>query len=146
MGPKILSQVSDAYRKLRFTLRFLLGNVHDFDPATNAVPYDALPATDRFLLATFGSLLTTLASSYENYQFYRVYQARLLALHVSSIISEDPKLLQILPSPRVMGPCLMISEHLGAFEKALGLRQSPPHGPPVADTLPLPCSRCCALL
>lgn len=74
MGPNILNQVADVYRKLRFTLRFLLGNVNDFNPAANAVPYDALPATDRFMLATFGSLLTTLAASYENYQFYRVYQ------------------------------------------------------------------------
>ena len=74
MGPNILNQVADVYRKLRFTLRFLLGNVHDFDPAVNAVPYDALPATDRFMLATFGNLLTTLSASYENYQFYRVYQ------------------------------------------------------------------------
>lgn len=74
MGPKILSQVSDVYRKLRFTVRFLLGNVHDFDPASDAIPYDALPATDRFLLASFGNLLTTLAASYETYQFYRVYQ------------------------------------------------------------------------
>ena len=77
MGPNILSQVSDVYRKLRFTVRFLMGNVHDFDPAANAVPYDALAATDWFMLATFGSMLTTLAASYENYQFYRVYQVRL---------------------------------------------------------------------
>ena len=101
MGPKILNQVSDAYRKLRFTVRFLLGNVHDFDPATNAVPYDALPATDRFLLATFGSLLTTLASSYETYQFYRVYQARLLAFHVPSAILED----LITSSRHPVSPC-----------------------------------------
>ena len=105
MGPKILNQVSDAYRKLRFTVRFLLGNVHDFDPATNAVPYDALPATDRFLLATFGSLLTTLASSYETYQFYRVYQARLPAVHVSSATLEDPRFLQVNLSCLAMGPC-----------------------------------------
>ena len=105
MGPKILNQVSDAYRKLRFTVRFLLGNVHDFDPATNAVPYDALPATDRFLLATFGSLLTTLASSYETYQFYRVYQARLFAVHLSSTVPEDARFLQENLSCLVMGPC-----------------------------------------
>ena len=85
MGPNILNQVADVYRKLRFTLRFLLGNVHDFDPATNAIPYDALPATDRFMLATFGSLLTTLAASYENYQFYRVYQVGALASTSSAV-------------------------------------------------------------
>lgn len=77
MGPNILNQVADVYRKLRFTVRFLMGNVHDFDPETNAIPYDALPATDRFLLATFSNLLTTLAASYETYQFNRVYQVRL---------------------------------------------------------------------
>ena len=105
MGPKILSQVSDAYRKLRFTVRFLLGNVHDFNPATDAVPYDALPATDRFLLATFGNLLTSLASSYETYQFYRVYQACPLAIHVSSALLQNPERLQGILSPLAMGPC-----------------------------------------
>ena len=75
MGPNILNKGADADRKLRST--FLMGNVHDFDPETNAIPYDALPATDRFLLATFSNLLTTLAASYETYQFNRVYQVRL---------------------------------------------------------------------
>ena len=40
MGSYILSQVADVYRKLRFTLRFILGNLHDFDPAVDAVPYE----------------------------------------------------------------------------------------------------------
>lgn len=40
-------QTADTYRKLRFTLRFLLGNLDGFNPATDAVPYDQLPATDR---------------------------------------------------------------------------------------------------
>jgi isoleucyl-tRNA synthetase len=43
----LLSQTADTYRKLRFTLRFLLGNLDGFDPETDAVPYDQLPATDR---------------------------------------------------------------------------------------------------
>ena len=38
MGPRILSQVADVYRKLRFTLRFLLGNLADFAPDRDAVP------------------------------------------------------------------------------------------------------------
>ena len=75
MGPSVMGQVADVYRKLRFTLRFLLGNLHDFDPVSDAVPYDALPATDRFILSSFASLLSGLASSYETYQFFRVYQA-----------------------------------------------------------------------
>lgn len=77
MGPSILNQVADVYRKLRFTLRFLLGNLHDFAPASDAVPYDALPATDRYILASFADLLSGLAASYETFQFFRVYQARI---------------------------------------------------------------------
>ena len=43
IGGNILKQTSDAYRKLRGTIRFLMGNVNDFDPAEDAVPYDELP-------------------------------------------------------------------------------------------------------
>lgn len=75
MGPSVMSQVADVYRKLRFTLRFILGNLHDFAPASDAVPYDALPATDRFILSSFATLLSGLSASYETYQFFRVYQA-----------------------------------------------------------------------
>ena len=86
-------------------MRFLLGNVHDFDPATNAVSYDALPATDRFLLATFGSLLTTLASSYETYQFYRVYQARYLAMFVcQALFLKTPKFFRPFCLPESWAP------------------------------------------
>ncbi len=74
MGPQVLAQVADVYRKLRFTLRFLLGNLHDFEPASDAIAYDALPATDRYVLSSFANLLKGLAASYETYQFFRVYQ------------------------------------------------------------------------
>lgn len=80
MGPFILSQVADVYRKLRFTLRFLLGNLHDYNPAANAVPYDSLPATDRFVLSSFAGLLSGVTASYESFQFYRVFQVRSLTL------------------------------------------------------------------
>jgi isoleucyl-tRNA synthetase len=50
IGPGILKQVADAYRKLRGTLRFLLGNLSDFNPATDAVAYQQLPAVDRQVL------------------------------------------------------------------------------------------------
>ena len=43
MGPTILAQVADVYRKLRFTLRFLLGNLADFAPHQDAVPLRRAP-------------------------------------------------------------------------------------------------------
>ena len=78
MGPRILSQVADVYKKLRFTLRFLLGNLADFAPDRDAVPHADLPATDRYILACFAGLLSGLAASYDTFQFYRAYQVRLL--------------------------------------------------------------------
>ena len=50
IGPSIIAQQSDAYRKLRNTARFLLGNLHDYNPEVHAVPYDELPALDRYML------------------------------------------------------------------------------------------------
>ena len=55
-------------------MRFLLGNVHDFDPARQAVPYSELPLTDRYLLSRFASLLADAQTSYSQFQFSRVYQ------------------------------------------------------------------------
>ena len=76
MGPNILSQVADVYRKLRFTLRFLLGNLADFDPAAHALPHADMPAVDRFTLAQFGALLDDATAAYDGYQFVRVYQVQ----------------------------------------------------------------------
>ena len=45
-----MKQLSDAYRRIRNTSRFMLGNLFDFDPATDAVAYDAMPEIDRFAL------------------------------------------------------------------------------------------------
>lgn len=70
----VLLQVSDVYRKIRLTIRFLLGNVHDFDPNQDSVPHSELPLTDRFLLSRFASLLQDAQTSYSQYQFSRVYQ------------------------------------------------------------------------
>jgi len=72
--------VSDVYRKIRLTIRFLLGNVHDFDPSQHAVPYSELPLTDRYLLARFGSLLSDAETSYSQYQFSKVYQVWMLMI------------------------------------------------------------------
>jgi len=75
IGPGILNQTADTYRKLRFTVRFLLGNLNGFNPATDSVPYDQLPATDRYMLSRAAAVFEELRSSFENYQFARFYQA-----------------------------------------------------------------------
>ncbi|MDZ7597784.1 MAG: class I tRNA ligase family protein [Desulfobacterales bacterium] len=50
ISENILKQLSDAYRRIRNTCRFLLGNLSDFDPARHTVPYAPMPAIDRFAL------------------------------------------------------------------------------------------------
>ncbi len=67
-------QVSDVYRKLRFTVRYLLGNLHDFDPAQHAVPFSQLPSTDRYILACLTTVLQETHTSYSKYSFFRFFQ------------------------------------------------------------------------
>lgn len=75
VGPLILKQMADGYRKLRATLRFLLGNLADYDPAQHAVPFAQLPAVDRFTLSKTGRLMADLAQAYDSYAFYKAFAA-----------------------------------------------------------------------
>ena len=74
IGKNILKQMSDVYRKIRNTARFLLGNLHDFDPAKDAVPYDQLPELDRYMLHRMTEVFDEIQDSFETYQFFRFFQ------------------------------------------------------------------------
>ncbi|XP_062108644.1 isoleucine--tRNA ligase, chloroplastic/mitochondrial [Humulus lupulus] len=73
VGPQVLRQMSDIYRKLRGTLRYLLGNLHDWH-ADNAVPYHDLPMIDRHALFQLENVVKNIRESYENYQFFKIFQ------------------------------------------------------------------------
>lgn len=73
IGLQILRQVSDMYRKLRGTLRFLLSNLHDWK-TVNAVSYDDLPKIDKYALFQLDNIVNSIRDSYENYQFYKIFQ------------------------------------------------------------------------
>ena len=68
----ILKQLVEAYRKIRNTCRFLLGNLYDFYPASQRVPYDRLSGIDRWALMRLGSLITKVRGGYEEFQFRQV--------------------------------------------------------------------------
>ena len=53
LGKQILARVVEAYRKIRNTLRYLVSNLYDFDPATDRVPLDRMQEVDRFALARY---------------------------------------------------------------------------------------------
>jgi len=69
---KILARVVDAYRRIRNTLRFLLANTSDFDPATDAVPDAELLEIDRYALARAAQLQAEILAHYEVYEFHPV--------------------------------------------------------------------------
>ena len=69
---KILARVVDGYRRIRNTLRFLLANVSDFDPAADAVPEAELLEIDRWALARTQQLQQDILAHYEVYEFHPV--------------------------------------------------------------------------
>ena len=69
---KILARVVDAYRRIRNTLRFLLANTSDFDPATDAVPLDQMLEIDRYALARAAELQAEILKHFDVYEFHPV--------------------------------------------------------------------------
>ena len=69
---KILARVVDAYRRIRNTLRFLMANVSDFDPAVDAVPYADMLEIDRYALSRAAQLQADILAHYEVYEFHPV--------------------------------------------------------------------------
>ncbi|WP_347276021.1 isoleucine--tRNA ligase [Leptolyngbya sp. FACHB-321] len=74
LGKTVLKQMADVYRKIRNTARFLLGNLHDFDPAKNAVPYEQLPELDRYLLHRINEVFSEVTDAFDSFQFFRFFQ------------------------------------------------------------------------
>ncbi|WHY16558.1 isoleucine--tRNA ligase [Peribacillus frigoritolerans] len=69
----ILKQVSEVYRKIRNTFRFLLGNLDGFNPKTDKVAVQELPEVDRYMLVKLNKLIKQSKLSYENYEFATIY-------------------------------------------------------------------------
>ena len=74
-GKEIFRQLSEAYRKMRNTARFMLGNISDFDPAKDMLDDDQLFEIDRWALEACNKLTATMRDAYEHYDFSRAYHA-----------------------------------------------------------------------
>ncbi len=74
-GKEIFRQLSEAYRKMRNTARFMLGNLSDFDPNKDAVADDQLYEIDRWALEACNTLTATMRDAYDHYDFSRAYHA-----------------------------------------------------------------------
>jgi isoleucyl-tRNA synthetase len=74
VSEEIFKRIGDSYRRMRNTLRFLLGNLHGFDPKAHAVPFDDLVAIDQWVIAKTFALQNDVVTAYRNYEFHKIYQ------------------------------------------------------------------------
>ena len=74
IGDNIVKQLSEIFRKTRNTARFLLGNLFDFDPAKDYVPYNELKSIDKFALSKLNKLVVEVTEAFESYEFYKYFQ------------------------------------------------------------------------
>lgn len=70
---EILDRMAEAYRRIRNTYRYILGNIYDFDPAKDKVDYKELLEIDKWVLSKLQSLLKKVTQAYEEFSFYRIY-------------------------------------------------------------------------
>ncbi len=74
IGKNTLKQLADVRQKIRNTARFLLGNLHDFDPEKDTVPFEELPELDRYMLHRMTEVFAEVTEAFDSFQFFRFFQ------------------------------------------------------------------------
>src|SRR5580692_2319527 len=74
VSEEIFKRMADSYRRMRNTVRFLLGNMSGFDPKQHAVAFDDLVAIDQWATAKAFALQNDVVTAYRNYEFHDIYQ------------------------------------------------------------------------
>lgn len=75
IGDEMLKRMNEAYRRFRNTFRFMLGNLHDFNYTTDAVPFEKMPELDQWALIRLNQLTEKCRDHYDNYLFFKVFHA-----------------------------------------------------------------------
>jgi isoleucyl-tRNA synthetase len=90
---ELIGRTQDAYRKIRNTLRYLLGNLDDFDPAKNSVKYEDMFEVDKWAMQQLQKLIVEVADAYENFAFHKVFTAlyNFCVIEMSSIYMDVMK-------------------------------------------------------
>jgi isoleucyl-tRNA synthetase len=93
LGKEILARVVEAYRKLRNTLRFLAGNLFDFDPARDRLPVERLQEVDRYVLARYAAAAARAREGYDTFDFQAIVHTitHLATVDVSAFYSNVSK-------------------------------------------------------
>jgi len=71
----ILARLTEAYRKIRNTTRFILGNLSDFDPDKDSLSYDQLLEIDKWATSRLGGLIKDVSTYYDEFKFHKVYHS-----------------------------------------------------------------------
>src|ERR1700690_4126480 len=74
VSEEIFKRMADSYRRMRNTLRFLLGNLHGFDPERQSVAFDDMVAIDQWAMSKAFHLQNDVVTAYRNYEFHDIYQ------------------------------------------------------------------------
>jgi isoleucyl-tRNA synthetase len=104
ISPDILKRLGEAYRRIRNTCRFLLGNLAGFDPARDALVHDQLDELDRFALQQLQDLIGEVRRAYDRFEFHRVYQA----LHNYCVVDLSSFYLDVLKDRLYTAPPLSV--------------------------------------
>ncbi len=75
IGTNIIAKAAESYRKIRNTVRYLLGALNDFHPPTSTVTYDNLPSLDKYMLGKLSKLMSEAQRAYEDYQYSKAMHA-----------------------------------------------------------------------
>ena len=75
ISPDILKQLSEVYRKIRNTARFILGNIDDFDPNTDMLEQSELEEIDLWALSALNKLIASVRASYDKYEYHTIFHA-----------------------------------------------------------------------
>ena len=75
LGKEVLARSVEAYRKIRNTLRYLLANLYDFNPATDLVEVSALEEVDRYILARYADVALKVGRAYSSYEYGTIFQS-----------------------------------------------------------------------
>ncbi len=105
LSPEIIDRVGDAYRKIRNTVRFMLGNLDGFNPDTDMVPVEELEELDRWALHRTGQAIARIQKAYDEYQFHTIYHTlvALMTVDMSNVfmdISKDRMYCELPDGPR----------------------------------------------
>jgi len=93
ISKEILTRASEAYRKLRNTMRYLIANLYDFNPTTDLVPVAQLEEVDRFILSRYAEVAREVLGHYEEYEYSPISQAltQFATVDLSSFYSDISK-------------------------------------------------------